>query len=98
MSNIIYEFYKKLNVDENLIKFKMSKFKNHLDVAKEFEYWIQNREYWKENPISIEGYTAKKISEISKYMIGEGAFLMLIELRENRENALKMINGGFKLK
>lgn len=98
MSDIIYEYYKKLNVNGKLIEIKMSKFENNPDIAKEFEYWIQNKKYNNINPISIEGYTAKKISEISKHMIGEGVFLMLIELRQNRDYALKMIKDGFKLK
>ena len=45
----------------------------------------------------VEGYSAKQISEMSKYMIGEGAFVMLIELRENPESALKKIKNGFRM-
>lgn len=48
--------------------------------------------------VSEEGYTAKKLAGMSKYLNGEGAFMMLIELRENPEKALAQIQDGFKLK
>ena len=46
----------------------------------------------------IEEYYAKKLSEMSKYLDGEGAFMLLIELRENPQNALEKIKNGFKMK
>ena len=47
--------------------------------------------------ITVEGYSAKSLSEISKFLDGEGAFIMLIKLRENPEAAKKQIAKGFKM-
>ena len=46
----------------------------------------------------MEGYTAKKLSELSEYLNGDGAFVLLIELRENPEKAHRRIMQGFKRK
>ena len=48
--------------------------------------------------VIIEGYTAKSIAALSPYMDGEGAFMLLIELRENLDKAKQRIAAGFKLK
>ena len=67
-----------------------------MDIAAEFEYWISNKEYL--DGVIIEGYTAKSIAALSPYMDGEGAFQLLIELRERPDKAKKRINDGFKIK
>lgn len=98
MSEIIENYYKNANIAPILIKMKMNRFSKHADIASEFEYWIKEKKYKEFNCIKVEGYTAKSISKLSKFLDGEGAFVMLIELRENRDNALKKIASGFKLK
>lgn len=75
----------------------MVKFQRNLDILKEFEHWIEHREYL-QNGISVEGYTAKSLSELSTYVDGEAAFMLLIDLRENPERALHKIKSGFKVK
>ena len=81
MSNVIETFYKDNNIPEFLLKQKMAKFENNPDVAGEFEYWIKNKKYKQQETIVVEGYTAEKISQLSEYIDGEGAFMLLIELR-----------------
>lgn len=51
-----------------------------------------------DNCVTIEEYTAKDIAALSKLLDGEGAFMLLIELRENPEKAKKRIKEGFKIK
>ena len=97
MSEIIKNFYEENKIPAVLLKQKIAKFDKHLDIASEFEYWIQNKVY-KPDGISEEGYTAKRLAEESEYMNGEGAFMMLIELRENPKKALEQIAKGFKRK
>ena len=97
MSKIIEDYYKQSKVMPLLLKQKLSKFQRNEDIQKEFEYWIQHKEYVRDG-ISIEGYTAKKLSELSIYIDGEAAFMLLIELREVPEKALRRIQGGFKIK
>lgn len=98
MSKIIEQYYKTANVKPFLLKQKMEKFEKHADIATEFEYWIQNKKYSNENVVTIEGYTAQSIAALSKLLNGEGAFMLLIELRENPINALKRLENGFKIK
>ena len=96
MSKVIETYYKDAGIMPLLLKQKMAAFEKHLDIAAEFEYWISNKEYL--DGVNIEGYTAKSIAALSPYMDGEGAFQLLIELRERPDKAKKRINDGFKIK
>jgi hypothetical protein len=96
MSKVIETYYKAAGIMPLLLKKKMAAFAKHQDIAAEFEYWISHKEYL--DGVSVEGYTAKSIAALSPYMDGEGAFQLLIELRENPSKAKKRINDGFKLK
>ena len=96
MSTVIEKYYHDANLKGALLKQKLQKFERNPDIASEFEYWIQNKKYTEKEPIEIEGYTAKALAELSEYLCGEGSFLVLIELREKPEKALKRIAGGFK--
>ncbi len=98
MSKIIEEYYAKAKVMPLLLKSKMSKLSKHPDIAAELEFWIAEKHYKEENCVVVEGYSAKKLSELSVYLDGEGAFMLLIELRENPQNALAKIENGFKIK
>lgn len=96
MSKVIETYYKDAGIMPLLLKKKMAAFTKHPDIAAEFEYWISNKKYLE--GVSVEGYTAKSIAPLSPYMDGEGAFQLLIELRENPNKAKKRIGAGFKLK
>jgi hypothetical protein len=97
MNEVIEKFYEENAIPAVLLKQKTAKLEKHSDIAMEFTYWIENKAY-KSNGVSVEGYTARKLAEESPYMDGEGAFMMLIELRENPKKALKRISEGFKSK
>lgn len=97
MSRLIEEYYKKVKVMPLLLKQKMNKLQRNEDIQEEFEYWIEHKKYV-QNGVSIEGYTAQKLSELSAYIDGEAAFMLLIELREAPEKALRRIRGGFRIK
>lgn len=96
MNKFIEQYYKDAHVMPLLLKKKMAAFEKHPDIAGEFEYWIKNKQYCE--GICVEGYTAKAIAELSSFMDGEGAFLLLIELRETPDKAKQRIAAGFKLK
>lgn len=98
MSLIIKQFYESNKIPKILLTQKLSKFEQNTDIASEFEYWIENKSYKADGAVTVEGYTAKALAVESKFLDGEGAFVMLIELRENPESALKQIRRGFKLK
>lgn len=98
MSEIIRKYYEENNAPKFLLDQKLKKFDRNEDVAKEFDEWIKTGKYKAVGAVSEGGYTAKKLAGMSKYLSGEGAFMMLIELRENPEKALAQIEEGFKLK
>ena len=97
MSEVIKEYYKKTKLDERHINSKLNLFNVNDDIGQEFEYWLKNGRYV-EDGVEIEGYTAQKISQLSKFLDGEGAFVLLIELRRNPNKAIQMMNEGFKYK
>ena len=98
MNDIIRQFYEKNNLPKLIVEQKVAAFSRHSDIAEEFEQWITNRTYKAQGAVTIEGYTAKKLSELSEYLDGDGAFLLLIELREQPDKARKRITNGFKYK
>ena len=98
MSEVIKKFYEEHNIPKAILDQKLKMFDKHKDIASEFEKGIKEKEYKMEGAVTVEGYTAKKLSEISDYLNGEGAFMMLVELRENPKKAKERIAGGFKIK
>ena len=98
MKTKIEQFYKDINTPPYIIKMKLKKLENNPDIRDEFEKWITNREYETDNPVIVEGYSAKSLAEISKFLDGEGAFMMLIELRNNPDVAKKRLAAGFNIK
>lgn len=95
---IIREYLEKSKLPEMLLKRKVELYKKNPDIAEEFEYWIQTGTYRDLSAVSVENYTAKALSELSEFLDGEGAFHLLIQLRENPENALQKIQNGFVIR
>ncbi len=99
MSEIIKQFYIDNNTPEILLERKIKQFEKHPDIAKEFEQWIKTKTYPSDaSSVRIENYTAKGLADMYNYLDGEGAFVMLVELRDNPNEALKKIFNGFKWK
>ena len=97
MSEIIKEYYNKTQLDSRLVGRKLELFEKYSDIKQEFEYWLETGQY-KSNGVVVEGYSAEALAKISVFLDGEGAFMLLIELRENTKKALKQIANGFKMK
>ena len=92
---IIRNYYEQVKLPSVLIDNKVSVFDKHPDIKKEFEYWIENREYIIGDCVEVENYTAKIIAEKFPVLDGEGAFSLLVQLRDNPEKANKRIKRGF---
>ena len=73
-------------------------FKKHDDIRAELEKWIEKQEYPEDNPLTIEGYTAEKISKLAPFMDGVGVYNFMITLRERPDNAKRIIAAGFPRK
>ncbi len=97
MVDKIREYLLSAGLEENFVERKVLQYSKHPDIAKEFAEWITTQKYI-DNGIQVEGYTAKKLAENSKYMVGEGSFSMLILLREKPDKAKKRIEEGFRIK
>lgn len=94
---IIGEYYRKIGIGQDFIESKLSKLSDNPDVRDEFAYWIINRKY-KKDAVEVEGYTAEKLAGKSRFLDGEGAFMMLIKLREKPADAKKQIQAGFRMR
>ena len=77
-----------LSEENNILK--------HEDISKEFEFWIINKTYNINNPLTIEGYTAQDIKKLSPFMDGIDVFELMINLRKNPIKTKKYISCGFK--
>ena len=95
MEHTILKFYEKVGFPSDFVKAKMEMFKRHPDIMEEFAHWIATGEY-KSDGVCVENYTAKQLSDQFEYMKGEGAFVMLMELREDPADALSSIKDGLK--
>lgn len=94
MNHTIEAYYSQAKVNPHLLKQKLEKFSRNPDLQKEFAYWIEHRAFMADSVV-IHGYTAEKLAALSEYLNGEGAFMLMIELRENPNKALKRISDGF---
>lgn len=93
----IKSYFIEAGLDEAFANRKVAQYSKHMDISEEFIYWIVNGQYV-ENGIMVEGYSAKQLSELSRNLVGEGSFSLLIMLREKPEKAKKKIQEGFRIK
>lgn len=93
----IRKLYLKAGIPEFLIDNEVDKFVRNPDILEEFVEWIKNKKY-RDNGVNICGYNAKTLAGLSEFLDGEGAFSMLVLLRENEEEAKKRINQGFYIR
>jgi hypothetical protein len=75
-----------------------SPFEKHDDIRVELEKWLERQEYEQDNPLTIEGYTAEKISKLAPFMDGVRVYNFMISLRERPDNAKRIIAEGFPRK
>lgn len=98
MRKRIADFYESSNLPKTLKISNIKRFEKYDDIAIEFEEWLCSKTFKSVDAVTVEGYTARKLSELFPYLNGDGAFILLIELREAPQKALKQIANGFKKK
>ena len=91
---LVNERNQKSEVAERLV----APFQKHDDIRSELEHWIEQREFNKDNSLTIEGYTAEMIYKLAPFMDGVGVYNFLITLRERPDNGKRIIAEGFKRK
>lgn len=97
MLNKIENYYKNLGLHPFLIKKKLSKLEKHPDIAGEFALWIDTQSFKKDNCVSVSGYTAESLAQISELLNSEAVFMLLAELRNEPEKAKARITAGFHI-
>ena len=98
MNKIISNYYMTAVTPSFIIKQKMEKLERNTDILTEFEHWIQSKNYVNDGCVTVNGYTAEKLAALSEFIDGEGAFMLLIELREAPDRAMRRISNGFVMK
>ena len=98
MSETILQYYRDNHYPAYLLKKKIERFEQNPDIASEFEYWITNQEYADKDVVTVEGYTAERLSNISDNLRGEGSFMVMMDLREKPIETIEQIEKGYKLK
>lgn len=84
-------------VESEVVREKLrQKVMKYADIAQEFETWLAEREY--RDGVEVQGYSAKKISEIAPGLSGIGVYNFLVTLRDDPEEAKKIIDEGFMVK
>ena len=86
------------NMSDVILEKTLTKLNKHMDIVDEFKKWIKTQKYEIDNPICIEGYTAKDIYNLAPFLDGLGVFNFLITLRENPDRAKAEIAAGFPRK
>lgn len=82
-------------IKEEQVAAVVQKIKKYDDIYDEFCYWLENRNYEKENPVEIEGYTAKRIFELNPDLDGIGVYNFLVTLRDDPKRAIHYIEMDF---
>lgn len=91
--NATIEYFKnevKLNDDESLKIYK--DLQKHFDILWEFLMCISYKRYEQNNPILVEGYSAKKIFEMNSNLKPHEIYLLLEGLRDEPEKTKAIIN------
>jgi len=94
----IIDFFKSAGLPEYAVQKNIKSFERNPDIAAEFIEWLNTGKYKEDDPLSIEGYTARDIVTLADFLEGAGAFNFLITLRERPEKAKGYIRDGFKMK
>ena len=90
---ILEYFVKDLECSEEIATDMLQQLKAQDDIYREFLYWFEHRTFQEENPVEIDGYTAKKLFE--DFKIKEiGAFNLMVSLRTDHDEALEYIKAG----
>lgn len=98
MNEIMNYFLEEKKVTKPVAKVLMAGFERNPDIADEFCSWIADRTYKEDNPLCINGYTAKRVSEIAPHLDPAGIFGFLVTLREKPAVAEETIRNHFPVK
>ena len=82
-------------VSEVVANILLAKIAKHEDILKELEKWFIVESYDFEQPLIVERYTAKSISELNPKFDVIGVYSFMVTLRETPQKAHEYIKDGF---
>lgn len=88
-------FLEEKKVTEQVAKILCRSLLKYEDIAEEFCYWIENREYMKEDNLVIDGYSATDISKLAPHLDASGVYGFMVSLRDNPVKAEEIIKNNF---
>ena len=97
MEQILNYLMSELEQSERIANRNAVKLCKYDDIKEEFLGWIETKEFT-DSGLVIEGYSAKKISELAPFMNGAGVYNFMVTLRDNPELAHERIAAGFPRK
>lgn len=81
--------------NEKVVADVFEKITRYDDICNEFLKWLEQRNFEFDDPIVVEGYTAKDIKKLAPFMEGIGVYNFLITLREKPGLGKRFILEGF---
>lgn len=95
VDTIIKYFKEELKETDVVAKFCFKDIMKYDDILNEFTNYLFKRTYDLENPIVINGYTAKQISLLNPKFTASGVYTFMKLLRDNKTKAFSIIDSGF---
>ena len=95
MEEIVKKYFtEELGEGDVVAEILYNKVSKYEDIYAEFLYWLKNRTFVKENPVTIDGYTAQNVFEGFDDLLEIGAFGALVSLRTNHDEMLAYMKAG----
>lgn len=98
MDKILNYFVKEKGTTAVVAKILTETLVKYEDIKNEFCNWLETRSYEEENPIMIEGYSARMIGELNPDFDAAGVYNFMVTLRDKPERAKEYIAKGFPKK
>ena len=76
-------------------KYEADIYAEYDDIAKEFVYWIRNRNYDYSPAVEIEGWTARRIHEENPKISASVVFMTLYWLHEDPDYTIQKLERNF---
>jgi len=98
MDDIRKYLEEELKLSDDCVERFMADMSHHRDISVEFSKWIKQRNYDFDNPVTVEGYTAKSIAELAPLKSKRGClwvFGLMVALRERPQEMKDYIKGTY---
>ena len=98
MGNAVKDYLVRTGMTETTADQICEPLSRHADIEAELLRSLEDGAYVADDPVKVEGYTAKDIAELAPFMSYVGAYNFLVTLREDPDQAKEWIAQGFPRK